>query len=624
MDVMREGDAPAPRTATGRGARPVRLQGAFGGALVALSGAAGLLVALRSVVALDLSGVRPLLELATLPREGMGLTWTPHVVWPAHLQHVALLRLAGVVEGLFLAAMAVAALNTLVLLAEAGGSRRHEVVVRYALGAPPRKLLGLLLGDVRRLLVLALVLGMLLGFAGGAALRILWPGRLAGVRVPEAAGTVALGFLALGGLAALAYVWVGLTLGRRKDLSAELGAGERATEDPAAIFRRRALSAIQMGAAGAVVLASAALALGVRAPGRASSGASSAAAGAAAPTSVIRVTAPGGSGSAWQKLLVRLAKVPGIAAESVATPGTMVGLGVRDYATAQCGKCFNGQMLMPLWTVQADDYAVGPGYFKLTGRRVVAGRGLTAADGPSAKKVAVVNRTFASTAFEHGDPLGHLVHVGHGLDQWYEVVGVVADEAPAAVGKDDDARPEIYLSALQQPLRHARVLLRGSGAAVRAATAMLSGSGYAPDPPTTFAAVRRHAAAPLLWVGWVGLGLGLLTLLLALHGAHATALQVSRRRVRELAVRRVLGATDTRILLFILGGSARGALWGSALMAFFGALLVGLLQRAAAGIPSPGPGVYLAMVAMLVGASVLASLRAAREALAVEPAEVVA
>jgi hypothetical protein len=51
---------------------------------------------------------------------------------------------------------------------------------------------------------------------------------------------------------------------------------------------------------------------------------------------------------------------------------------------------------------------------------------------------------------------------------------------------------------------------------------------------------------------------------------------------------------------------------------------VALLKKAAGGVPSPGPGVYLAVVALLVAASVLASLKAAREALAVEPAEAVA
>jgi cell division protein FtsX len=825
MDLMRAGNVPASssRTESKRpgGARASRLQGAFGGATVALSAAAGLLVGLRSVVALGAAGVRPLLSLPPIPREGMGITWTPAVVWPAQLQHVALVRMAAVILGLFLAAAAVAVLNALVLLAEAGASRRREVAVRSALGAPPGTLLGVFLADVGWLLALSLVLGLLLGLTAGGALRGLWPGELARLGGVGAAGTLAVGFLCVAGIAAVAYMWVGLTLGRSRRLSADLGAGERATDDAPAIFRRRALSAVQMGAAGSVALGAFALAMAVRAPGDATS---------PVTTTVIRVTAPAphdagspdtgdvtGRGDAWQALLARLARIPGIEAESLATPGTLVGLGVRDHAIAQCGRCFIGQLPMPLWSVVADHYAVGPGYFSLAGRRLVSGRGFAQADGPSTKKVAVINESFARTAFENGKPLGRLVHLADESGPWYEVVGVVRDAAPAAVGRDDLPRPEIWVDALQQPPRHAEVLLRATAPAQRTAAALLSSSGYAPEPASggagprspdtgswrgllahlaavpgiraesvstagalvglgvrdqalaqcgactlplvpavvdhyavapgyfqltgrrvvagrsfssadgpsakrvalvneTFARksfagghplghlvrlgsdldawfevvgvvadaappvmgrddlspdevyvsalqqplryadvllrddpgavdaavallqragyapgeartlrdVLRAAAAPLAWTRWVALTLALLTLLLAVHGAHATALQVSRRRLRELAVRRVLGATDARILLFVLGGSARGALWGSAVAAFFGSLLVAFLQEAAGGIPSPGPGAYLTMVALLVAASVLASLKAAREAVAVEPAEAVA
>lgn len=634
MDLMRTGDtAASPTHAGAAGVRAPRLQGAFAGVLVALSAAAGLVVGLRSVVALDLGGVRPLLRLPVIPREGMGIEWTSRVVWPAQLQGVALERLSGVIVGLFLAAMAVALLNTLVLLAEAGASRRREVAVRAALGAPPGALLRLFVGDVRRLITLALTMGLLLGLTAGGALRGLWPGELVALAGLDAAGTVALGLLCVAGVAALAYVWVGLTLGRSVELAAELGAGERATDDPAAIFRRRALSALQMGAAGSVAMASIALALAVRAP----SGAVSSVSTTVIPVTAPSVTRPGGatggsaapaavaaSGAAWQTLLARLAKLPGLEAESVATPGTLVGLGVRDYATAQCGMCFNGEFLMPLWSVVADHFSVGPGYFALAGRRVVSGRGLTAADGPSAERVAVVNQTFARTAFEKGDPLGHMVHLGHGLEAWYEVVGVVADESPAVVGRGDVPRSQVFVSVLQQPLRHARVLLRGEPGTVRAATSILAAAGYAPGAPRSVVEVRHAAAAPLSWTGRVALALGLVTLLLALQGAHATALQVSRRRLRELAVRRALGAADLRMLLFVLGGSARGALWGSAVAVFFGALFVALLQKVAAGVPSPGPEAYVAMAALLVASSLLASLKAAREALTVTPAEALA
>jgi putative ABC transport system permease protein len=606
------------------------LQGAFGGALVALAAGSGLVVGLRSVAALDWGGVHSLLRLPGLPHDGLGITWSSRVVWSDLLQSLALGRMGRVIVGLFLAAMVVALLNTLVLLLEAGSSRRREVAVRAALGAPPSTLVRLFLGDIRRLLSLALPLGLLLGLSAGGAIRAAWPGPLAALGLMSATGTVAVGLLAAAAVAAMAYVWTGVSLGRRADLSAELGAGERTTDDPAAIFRRRALSALQMGVAGSVALTTVALAKAVLVPdGMAPSSTTTVIPVTVSPTPVADAgdgsgTTAGMAARAWQSLLARMAAVPGVEAESLSARGALVGLGVRDYATAQCGACIRGLMPAPFWGAVADHYAVAPGYFGMIGRRVVSGRAFQASDGPASKKVAVVNETFAYTAFEKGDPLGHLVRLGHDLDSWYEVVGVVANEAPAVVGRDDVPRAQVYVSTMQQAPTEADLLLRGDDGAVKAAMDILSTRGYRPEEPRTLQEVRRRAAAPLVWIGRLAVGLGIVTLLLALQGSHATALQVTRRRLRELAVRRVLGATDARILLFVLGGAARGAMWGAALATILGALWVALLQKTAAGVPSPGLEAYLAMSVLLVGAALAASLKATREALAVVPAEAVA
>ncbi len=232
----------------------------------------------------------------------------------------------------------------------------------------------------------------------------------------------------------------------------------------------------------------------------------------------------------------------------------------------------------------------------------------------------MVNRTFANAAFEDGQPLGHLVRVGDGLDDWFEVVGVVEDADLQVVGRDDLDHAALYVSALQQAPRRGDVLLRGTPEAVEAARTLLDAGGYRPADARTLAQVRRAAAAPLGWIARIAVALGLLTLVLAVHGAHATALQVTRRRARELAVRRALGATDRRVLALTLGGSARGALWGAAIAVFLGSFLVALLRQGVGGVPALGPTAYLAVAALLLGSALLASARAAREAVGVEPA----
>ena len=143
--------------------------------------------------------------------------------------------------------------------------------------------------------------------------------------------------------------------------------------------------------------------------------------------------------------------------------------------------------------------------------------------------------------------------------------------------------------------------------------------GFAPGDGETVGHVRREAEAPRGWLGGLGLVLAFLTLGLAVHGGHTTALQVARRRERELAVRRALGASDGRIVRHVLAGAAGTALGGSAVAVFLGALFVALLRKVIGGVPPLGPEAYLGVVVLLMGAGLVASAQAAREAVRVEP-----
>lgn len=589
----------------------------WGAVLVALSTGLGAVVGLRSVVALELPGFRNLLGLSPVPREAMGLAWSPRALWPDQIQSVALERLTGLLTALFLAAAGVALLNSLILLFEVGASRRREAAVRAALGEGPWVLVTRLLSDVRRLLVTGSVVGLLLGIVWGGALRGAWPGVVAPVGWAGAVGALLPTLGAMVGLAAGAYLWTGLSVARGRNLAGALMSGERATAAPGEAFQRRILAAVQAGAAGAVTLGAVALTVGVRAPAPAEGP------GSAQGTVAVTVTAPGIPADAWAGLLERLGAVRGLEAESLSTPGALVGLGVRDHVTAQCGNCYRGGLPLPFWGAVADHHAVGPDFFGLTGLTLLEGRGITDADGAEAPRVAVVNRTFANTAFEKGEPVGRKVRLGAALDAWYEVVGVVEDQPIEGVGGDDLARSAVYVSALQHPPAHGTLLLVGSDDAVAAGVEVAATLGFAPQAPASVSDVRRAAGEPLTWLGRLGGLLAVATLLLAVHGGHTTALQVARRRIREMAVRRALGATRRDIVRHVLAGAAGTALGAGVIAVFFGALFVGLLRKVAGGIPPLGAGTYLAVVVVLVGTGLVASARAAVEASEVEPGLVV-
>jgi len=326
----------------------------------------------------------------------------------------------------------------------------------------------------------------------------------------------------------------------------------------------------------------------------------------------------------WSALLDRLGRAVGADREALATPGALLGLGIRDHAMAQCGNCSRGGLPLPFWGAVADHHAVTPGFVDSVGWRIVAGRDLLAADGAGAEPVALVNEAFAARAFEKGDPLGRKIRVGTALDRWYTVVGVVAHASNPVPGGADQRRAAVYLSALQAPPVHGRLVYRGDARTDRAVAGLLSAEGYAPGEPASLAEYRRRAAAPLAWTRWVALLLGTATLLLALHGAHLTAIQVTRRHARPLAVRRVLGASDLRVLAHVLQGAAAVGVGSAILAILLGSLFVALLRQSAAGVPPLGVGPYLLVAAVLVAVSTSAAAQAAREALAVGPGRALA
>jgi len=252
------------------------------------------------------------------------------------------------------------------------------------------------------------------------------------------------------------------------------------------------------------------------------------------------------------------------------------------------------------------------------GFEIVEGRDFALEDDDRSLPVAIVNRTFARSSFENGKPIGKKVRLGRGFDDWYEVVGVVEDGSTPVLGTESTPREAVYLSALQRTPRTGRLLLRGGAEALQLAETMLSEAGFEPTAPLPLVTYRANQAQELRWAYRVALLLGIMVLLLAAHGVYAAALQTSRRRIIELAIRRSVGAPSYRIVTHVLGERLRVTAWGLAGFVFFGTLAAAFLQGAA-GMDAAGPLEYMAVAALLATMAMLASARAAREALSVEP-----
>ena len=584
-----------------------------GGILVSLAAAAGLLVGLRAVVSFELPRPATLLGIEPMAREGLGVLWSVRASWPADFQAPALERLVGLLTALVLAAIAVATLNALISLAENAAARKQELAIRSAMGASPWCLVKMLLAELRTLALAGASLGLVLGMTLGGALRAAWPGVLMqDMLTLDAVASVAVALTALAFVAGLAHIGVGIKVGRGPEAAASLRAGSRMTADPAAVFFRRAAPAVHTTVAGTVLVGAVTLSTAI-------TGAPSVEVG---PDQVMIIGGTAPTPGAWSELLEYLETVPDLVAESISSPGALLGLGVRDHVMTQCGRCVRGGIVVPLWGAVADHHSVAPGYFALADIELLSGRAFDETDGLGADPVAIVSETFARSSFERGNPLGKKIKLGRTLDDWYTVIGVVADVRVPVLGADDRTREALYLSALQRPTRTGHLVARGNPKGIEAAHDRMAAAGFMPGEPRTFEQFLTDQAVVLRWARTVSVFLSGLVVLFAVYGVHTTALQVTRHRWRELAIRRAVGAGNARVVAHVLGERVRVGLWGVAGMVFWGTMLVAFLRKAA-GMEGLGPTPYLVIGGVLVAVAVASSTAAAREALAVEPRVVV-
>jgi hypothetical protein len=278
-----------------------------------------------------------------------------------------------------------------------------------------------------------------------------------------------------------------------------------------------------------------------------------------------------------------------------------------------------------LWQV------VSPGYFEVSGIRLLAGRTFGPSDGPGSEPVAVVSAALARAAFGGEDPLGRRINTGldgrEGGDwRWVTVVGVVADTRNRGPARAPD--PVLFRPLAQggpgfPGSRLLAVLRTGEGAAALPPLlrkAVWDVDGDAPvhgvaDAATLSGAYTGERRLVLLLLGIfaaLALGLG------AVGTYGVTAFTVSRR-TREVGVRLALGADRGGITTLMLRQGLvpviSGLLAGAAAGAAGSRLLTSLLFE----VHALDPVTFLAVPLLLVAVSTLAVWVPARRAARMDP-----
>ncbi len=262
---------------------------------------------------------------------------------------------------------------------------------------------------------------------------------------------------------------------------------------------------------------------------------------------------------------------------------------------------------------------VSPGFFKTMGVPV-QGREFEWTDRDSTPEVFVINQAAARRFWPGENVVGKVVHIGKSQIQ---IVGVVGDMRQRGLGEPVD--PTLYLTAMQNMRVGMDIVVRTQGDPLNLSRAVRNAI-WSMEPNQTIvkvttmdlllggAVARQRLLAWLLGVfGFIGLILGAL----GIYGL--LAFSVSQRR-QEIGVRTALGAPRSAVLRLVIGQGMMLTIVGVIIGSIAARLLTRQMQTVLFGITSGDVITFVEVIAVLVGAALLASWVPARRALAIDPA----
>jgi len=321
----------------------------------------------------------------------------------------------------------------------------------------------------------------------------------------------------------------------------------------------------------------------------------------------------------FDEVTERLATLPGVetAALTTAPPGAGTGgdeveIEGRDYARPQD---------VPV-TRRA---LVTPGFFATYGSAVEVGRDFGPQDRQGAPPVVIVNRSFVRRQLNGEDPLGRRVRLGgpEGGEPWRTIVGVAPDLVMGGWNEDSE-QDGLYVPLAQSDARFVTLGVRTAGDPLALADAVRHEVNQVdPDLPLYWVDSLAGLIASNNWhynvFGTLFMVFGFAALFLATVGLYGVMAFSVSRRTHEVGVRMALGAQTGQVvrLMFRQGATqlALGLLIGLGLaLALSRAMVVALFR-----VEPWEPRIFLLVVALLAVTGAAACLLPARRAARVDP-----
>jgi len=258
-------------------------------------------------------------------------------------------------------------------------------------------------------------------------------------------------------------------------------------------------------------------------------------------------------------------------------------------------------------------------YFDVMGMRIAEGRAFRATDGRDAPRVAIVNEALARRYYAGRTVVGAPLAFAGSADKPLQIVGVIADTRTEDLSLP--AEPEVYLPFWQSGAFSKHLVIRASGDPAGLAS-LVRAELRAIDPTsaveriTTMTEIRRESVAARTFAMRLLVGFAVIATLLAIVGLYGVLSLSVNSRIKEIAVRKAVGAQRHQIVGLVVGEGSKlvtaGLLLGAAAAVLVGRLLQTLLFDVTPADPLALGIAAVAFGAVALAACLLPAVRASR------------
>ena len=343
------------------------------------------------------------------------------------------------------------------------------------------------------------------------------------------------------------------------------------------------------------------------------------------------IAAPEQVALAHQRILRSLEGLPGVASATMSSSVVMDGWDSSDALEVEANPGAPGQ-IPPIRRYKF----LAPGYFQTLGNHIVAGRDFTWTDIENRNRVVILSEALARAEFGSASAsLGERVRQGLDADgDWYEVVGVAADERDD--GMAADPVPTVYWPQVTEDFWGAAgtFTLRSMAYALRVRsgdpTALLEPTRHAvwavnPNLPLARVATldelaARSMARTSFTLVMLGIASGV-ALFLGIVGIYGVISYIVAQRTREIGVRMALGAERAAVTRMVLRQALLLAVAGVGIGVVAAAFSTRLMSSLLFGVSPLDPVTFASVAALLAAVALMAGYLPARRASAVDPVE---